>query len=200
MQERSLQSVTLHQIAVRSICNTVEIAQSFLYAASIITACSRFVRCTSTVHYRRCRCDLQLGACLRSARTKIANVIGRTFFNVAGMSCFKYDYPIKRCAKFYRPPKNRYTTACHFFRIWDKSVIHLRLPPWVLSVTRVKEDPEKPRCQAYEYDYTKPKMWQFFETVYEETNNWMLIDNRPEWAQDRRKKSLPFFQVSKYVE
>ena len=32
----------------------------------------------------RCRCDLQLGSCLRSAQNRIANLIGRTFFNVAG--------------------------------------------------------------------------------------------------------------------
>jgi hypothetical protein len=44
----------------------------------------------------------------------------------------------------------------------------------VLSVTRVKENPERPRCKSYEYDVTRPKMWQFFETVYEETNSWMI--------------------------
>ena len=47
----------------------------------------RKYECKSDGHFisfYRCRCDLQLGSCLRSARNRIANLIGRTFFNVAG--------------------------------------------------------------------------------------------------------------------
>jgi hypothetical protein len=33
--------------------------------------------------------------------------MGRTFFNVAGMSCFKYEYPVTRCAEYFTPLKNR---------------------------------------------------------------------------------------------
>lgn len=123
-----------------------------------------------------CRCDLQLGSCLRSAHNHIANLIGRTFFNVAGMSCFKYEYPIKRCAEYFQPPKSR-------------------LPPWVLSMTKVNDNPEGPRCKAYEYDLTKPKMWQFFETVYEETNSWMMTTDNPGRAfAAAGRRTLPFFQ------
>lgn len=133
--------------------------------------------CNPSPFYRSpCRCDLQLGSCLRSARNRIANLIGRTFFNVAGMSCFKYEYPITRCAEYFQPHKSR-------------------LPPWVLSMTKVNENPEGPRCKAYEYDLTQPKMWQFFETVYEETNNWMMTTENPGRAfAAAGRKTLPFFQ------
>ena len=42
-----------------------------------------------------CECDKAFVRCLRKAKTRVANALGRVFFNVAGLTCYKFDYPIK---------------------------------------------------------------------------------------------------------
>lgn len=100
-------------------------------------------------------------------------MVGRLFFNIAGTTCYKYDHPVKRCAEYVVLPK-------------------IRLPPWILSVTNINANPERPRCRRYEYDISKPKVWQFFENFYEET----VTNHRSEEPRSRtgRRKSLPLFQ------
>ncbi|CAB4056892.1 unnamed protein product [Lepeophtheirus salmonis] len=98
-----------------------------------------------------CQCDLQFVRCLRSAKTKVANALGRLFFNIAGLTCYKYEHPVKRCTEFARPQITRF-------------------PPWLLSAMHINPSPKRPRCKRYELDKSKPKIWQFFETFYEENN------------------------------
>ena len=42
-----------------------------------------------------CECDKAFVKCLKSAKTRVANALGKVFFNVAGLTCYKFDYPIK---------------------------------------------------------------------------------------------------------
>ena len=42
-----------------------------------------------------CECDKAFVRCLKKAKTRVANALGKVFFNVAGLTCYKYDYPIK---------------------------------------------------------------------------------------------------------
>lgn len=42
-----------------------------------------------------CECDKMFVRCLKSAKTRVANALGKVFFNVAGLTCYKYDHPIK---------------------------------------------------------------------------------------------------------
>ncbi len=72
------------------------------------------------------------------------------FFNIVGMTCYEYDHPVKHCAEYVEQPRNH-------------------LPPWILSAAQASPNPTGPRCRRYELDRTKPKAWQFFETVYDET-------------------------------
>ena len=78
--------------------------------------------------------------------------MGKVFFNIVGMTCYQYEHPVKRCVEYVDPPRNH-------------------LPPWIISATQATPNPEGPRCRRYELDHTKPKAWQFFETVYDETNH-----------------------------
>lgn len=42
-----------------------------------------------------CGCDKAFVKCLKEAKTRVANALGKFFFNVAGLTCYKFDYPIK---------------------------------------------------------------------------------------------------------
>jgi hypothetical protein len=104
----------------------------------------------------------------------MADALGRIFFNIAGMTCYQYDHPVKRCVEYVDPPKNH-------------------LPPWILSATQINTDPRRPRCKSYELDFTKPKAWQFFETFYEETNQ---RSEEPRYRERRRRRGqkMPIMQ------
>ena len=49
------------------------------------------------------------------------------------------------------------------------------LPFWIVQALSIHPEPQRPRCRRYELDVTKPKMWQFFETVYDDA--YSLVDN-----------------------
>ena len=49
------------------------------------------------------------------------------------------------------------------------------LPFWIVRTLSIHPEPQRPRCRRYELDVTKPKMWQFFETVYDDA--YSLVDN-----------------------
>ncbi len=63
--------------------------------------------------------------------------------------------------------------------------IPARLPLWIVRALSIHPEPQRPRCRRYELDVTKPKMWQFFETVYEDAQSNSLVDNarseEPRW-------------------
>ena len=48
-----------------------------------------------------CECDKAFVRCLKKAKTRVANALGKVFFNVAGLTCYKYDYPIKVKSYYY---------------------------------------------------------------------------------------------------
>jgi len=100
-----------------------------------------------------CTCDRQFVSCLKSAETRIANALGRVFFNIGGMNCYKFEHPIKRCLEFVDVAKSS------------------KVPTWLLKALHVHPEPQRPRCKHYELDLTKPKVWQFFETFYDETTH-----------------------------
>ncbi|XP_011564355.3 phospholipase A2 isoform X1 [Plutella xylostella] len=56
---------------------------------------------TNTAYYTRlhCDCDERFQRCLHSANTTSAGQVGSVYFNVIGTKCYRYDYPIVRCAK-----------------------------------------------------------------------------------------------------
>ena len=114
-----------------------------------------------------CQCDLQFVRCLKNARTKLANAIGRLFFNIAGLTCYKYEHPVKRCSEYAFPQNTRF-------------------PPWLLRAMHINHAPLRPRCKRYELDRSRPKIWQFFETFYDETNN--------DRSEEPRSLRLPLFQ------
>ena len=61
---------------------------SFLSPVSVI-------RFFNVCKYVLGECDKAFVRCLRKAKTRVANALGRVFFNVAGLTCYKFDYPIK---------------------------------------------------------------------------------------------------------
>ena len=74
-----------------------------------------------------CTCDRQFVSCLKGAKTRIANALGRVFFNIGGMNCYKFDHPIKRCVEFVDVSKNS------------------KVPTWLLKALHVHPEPQKPR-------------------------------------------------------
>ncbi len=63
--------------------------------------------------------------------------------------------------------------------------IPARLPLWIIRALSIHPEPQRPRCRRYELDFTKPKMWQFFETVYDETTSSFVDNSRieePRWC------------------
>ena len=46
-------------------------------------------------------------------------------------------------------------------------------PLWILQAFSIHPEPQRPRCRRYELDFTKPKVWQFFETVYDDAYNFV---------------------------
>lgn len=64
--------------------------------------------------------------CLRSVKTRISAALGRVFFNIAGMYCYKYEHPVKRCMEYVDVPKNH-------------------IPPWILTASNINRNPKKPR-------------------------------------------------------
>lgn len=134
-----------------------------------------------------CECDKAFVRCLKKAKTRVANALGKVFFNVAGLTCYKYDYPIKRCVEY----------------VDVAGTIAGSLPLWIVRSLSIHPDPQRPRCRRYELDVTKPKMWQFFETVYDDVaQSNSLVDNaRSEQPRSynyngrhRRPNSLSLFQ------
>ena len=49
------------------------------------------------------------------------------------------------------------------------------------------------RCKRYEYDFSKPKIWQFFETFYDETNHRSTLPRRGR-SRRRGNASMSIFQ------
>lgn len=70
------------------------------------------------------------------------------------------------------------------------------LPLWIVRALSIHPEPQRPRCRRYELDLTKPKMWQFFETVYDDAYSNSLVDNArsEEPRSSRRGHSLSLFQ------
>ena len=58
--------------------------------------------------------------------------LGRVFFNIAGLTCYKYDHPIKRCAE--------YIDVTHMSKI---PAIGYNL----LRMLNVHPEPKRPRCR-----------------------------------------------------
>ena len=76
--------------------------------------------------FSRCQCDRQFVNCLRSVKTRISTALGRVFFNIAGMTCYKYEHPVKRCMEYVDVPKNH-------------------IPLWILSASNINRNPKRPR-------------------------------------------------------
>ena len=80
------------------------------------------------------------------------------------------------------------------------------LPMWIVQKLQIHPEPQRPRCKNYELDFTKPKvivfafffclfkihgffclksfvcfkMWQFFETVYDDYSHSLVENARSE--------------------
>ena len=52
------------------------------------------LRCRS-----HCLCDVHFKSCLEGVGTMSSKAVGRLFFNVGGVSCFRLDHPIVGCLK-----------------------------------------------------------------------------------------------------
>jgi len=127
-----------------------------------------------------CECDKAFVKCLKSAKTRVANALGKVFFNVAGLTCYKFDYPIKRCVEYVDVAG---------------SLKFSSLPMWIVQKLQIHPEPQRPRCKNYELDFTKPKMWQFFETVYDDYSHSLVENARSEeFRSHRRGHSLNLFQ------
>ena len=77
-----------------------------------------------------------MGGFLRKQTSKTYNVItmlflnlGRVFFNIAGINCYKYDHPIKRCAEYIDVTRMS------------------KIPPWILRMLNIHPEPKRPRCR-----------------------------------------------------
>ncbi|GFR30780.1 phospholipase A2 [Trichonephila clavata] len=77
-----------------------------------------------------CDCDQSFYNCLKAADTRTSHRVGRLFFNFLQMECFREDYPVTGCKRWFRR-----------------------------------------RCQEYEYDQTKEKIWQMFHSKHYEENS-----------------------------
>lgn len=58
--------------------------------------------------------------------------LGRVFFNIAGLTCYKFDHPIKRCAEY-----------IDVTRMSKIPAIGYRL----LRMLNVHPEPKRPRCR-----------------------------------------------------
>ncbi|KAJ0173197.1 hypothetical protein K1T71_011373 [Dendrolimus kikuchii] len=56
---------------------------------------------TNDAFYTRlnCGCDEKFRQCLNDANSRVANKIGKIYFNALGTQCYREDYPIKSCIK-----------------------------------------------------------------------------------------------------
>ena len=61
-------------------------------------------------------------------------IAGRVFFNIAGLTCYKYDHPIKRCKEY-----------IDVTRMSKIPAIGYRL----LRMLNVHPEPKRPRCRRY---------------------------------------------------
>ncbi len=178
MQKRPLQLLTFHTISVSTL-------RSYVQESSRL----------STSYTCRCPCDRELARCFKSVKTRVSNALGKTFFNIAGMMCYQYDHPVRHCVEYVEPPRHRLppwilrATKANTFKkirtvIFSPKLdlnIHSFLEImfyWnhdstliVFSLPQANKDPHAPRCRRYELDRTKPKAWQFFQTVYDESNH-----------------------------
>ncbi|KAG6449747.1 hypothetical protein O3G_MSEX006231 [Manduca sexta] len=57
---------------------------------------------TNPAFYTRlnCGCDEKFRLCLRAANTRIANRIGKIYFNALGTKCYREDYPVIGCNSY----------------------------------------------------------------------------------------------------
>ena len=88
-----------------------------------------------------CQCDKQFVRCLKNAKTKVANALGKVFFNVAGLTCYKFEYPIKvmkhSCAnsnliiKYHNEPLSFWTSQVNYISI-QYSTIWCRISTFYL--------------------------------------------------------------------
>lgn len=54
---------------------------------------------TNKDHYTKsaCECDSKFYQCLKDAKTFVGDQIGRLYFNVIQIQCFRQDYPVIKC-------------------------------------------------------------------------------------------------------
>ncbi|KAG6449748.1 hypothetical protein O3G_MSEX006227 [Manduca sexta] len=57
---------------------------------------------TNSAFYTRlnCQCDEKFRLCLHNATSKIANKVGKIYFNALGTQCYREDYPITGCNSY----------------------------------------------------------------------------------------------------
>lgn len=71
---------------------------------SFIKSGSEFKGLRNTGLFTRshCDCDIKFYNCLKRTDTIISNKIGYTYFNILRPQCFRKDYPIRGCKKWYK--------------------------------------------------------------------------------------------------
>ena len=109
-----------------------------------------------------CECDKAFVRCLKKAKTRVANALGKVFFNVAGLTCYKYDYPIKVKLSDHIQLimiLNAYQSQCRIFIIFVPCII------WVLHIAKVGYFflPSLPNVEWLFFFYQKSFIFYFLE-------------------------------------
>jgi secretory phospholipase A2 len=64
-----------------------------------------------------CVCDTKFAACLKKANTYLGHQVGRAFFNVIQIQCFRKDFPIVRCLEKKGFGFNHVQTSCQSYEL-----------------------------------------------------------------------------------